>query len=404
MLKAGNSWAAARAQLASLALREISSGKSLAKEMPTARAEEEHLEQELASKDSGFKADLVRDRAGLTEVLEALPPRTALVAYVRKDRYYAFVSIGATVKAYDLGNTHNIDVLISAWRKEIDREKESFGRNRAANERSYNLAATALRKAVWYPIAPTLGAEKQMFIVPDGRLQEINFDALPSPSGGYLAEKGPLLHVLNAEREVLLAPSESPKRSMLAVGDPAFDALPKSPPVQVSTAFRGATPACSGVPSFHFEPLLSSGDEARRAAGFARTQGWRVEVLSGSEASEANLKDKVHGQQVVHFATHGFFLDHNCSPAGSAYDTALLHSGLALAGANRRDSSGGEDGILTAEEAASLDLEGTEWVVLSGCDTGTGELLDGEGILGLRRAFESRGRANANREPMGSPG
>ena len=383
--------AAARAQLASLALREVSSDKSLAKEMQAARAQEEHLEEELASKNSEFKADLVRERAGLTEVLQALPPRTALVAYVKKDRYYVFVSIGATVKAFDLGSAHNIDVLISAWRKEIDREKESFGRNHIANERSYMLAAAALRKAVWDPIASTLGAEKQVFIVPDGRLQEINFSALPSPSGGYLAEKGPLLHLLNAEREVLLPPSDSPKRSMLAVGDPAFDELPKAPPVQVSTAFRGATPNCAGAPSLHFEPLPSSGEEARRAASFARTQGWQVDVLSGSSAGEANLKGKVHGQQVVHLATHGFFLDHDCSTAG--YDTALLHSGLALAGANHRGSvkSREEDGILTAEEAASLDLEGTEWVVLSGCDTATGELLNGEGVLGLRRAFEVAG-------------
>lgn len=385
--------AAARAQLASLALSEVSSDKSLAKEMQAARSEEEHIEEELASKNGEFKADLIRERAGLAEVLQALPQRTALVAYVKKDHYYAFVSIGATVKAFDLGSTHNIDVLISAWRKEIDREKESFGRNRIANERSYTLAATALRKAVWDPIASSLGAERQIFIVPDGRLQEINFDALPSPRGGYLAEKGPILHLLNAEREVLLPPSDSPKRSMLAVGDPAFDEVPKAPPVQLSTAFRGATPACAGTASLHFEPLPSSGEEARRAASFARTQGWHVEVLSGSAAGEADIKDKVHGQQVVHFATHGFVLDHNCSPAGSGHDTALLHSGLALAGANHPGSvqSGKEDGILTAEEAASLDLEGTEWVVLSGCDTGTGELLDGEGVLGLRRAFEVAG-------------
>jgi CHAT domain-containing protein len=71
----------------------------------------------------------------------------------------------------------------------------------------------------------------------------------------------------------------------------------------------------------------------------------------------------------------------------------LLLSGLALAGANRRESApdDGEDGILTAEEVASLDLSGVEWAVLSACETGIGQVQAGEGVLGLRRAFEVAG-------------
>jgi CHAT domain-containing protein len=71
----------------------------------------------------------------------------------------------------------------------------------------------------------------------------------------------------------------------------------------------------------------------------------------------------------------------------------MLLSGLAFGGANRRDSApgDGDDGILTAEEIAALDLRGLEWAVLSACDTGIGELRVGEGVLGLRRAFEVAG-------------
>jgi CHAT domain-containing protein len=64
-----------------------------------------------------------------------------------------------------------------------------------------------------------------------------------------------------------------------------------------------------------------------------------------------------------------------------------------MAGANRRvhAAPGEEDGNLTAEEVSALDLEGVEWAVLSACETGLGALTAGEGVLGLRRAFQAAG-------------
>jgi CHAT domain-containing protein len=127
--------------------------------------------------------------------------------------------------------------------------------------------------------------------------------------------------------------------------------------------------------------------------------------LTGTAAHEWAFKTKAPGRRVLHIATHGFFLggpcastldDRSAPPAASGRITRenpLLLSGLILAGANHRNAAppDQEDGVLTAEEIAALNLGGVDWAVLSGCDTGIGELKAGEGVFGLRRAFQLAG-------------
>ncbi len=143
-----------------------------------------------------------------------------------------------------------------------------------------------------------------------------------------------------------------------------------------------------------------------------RTDGSTVVHLTEAEASEAAFKAMAPGRQVVHIATHGFFLRGRCASASdslrgigglvgasgesaspAASENPLLLSGFVLAGANQRDTArpDEEDGILTAEEIGAMDLGGVEWAVLSACDTGVGSVGAGEGVFGLRRAFQVAG-------------
>src|SRR4029077_11451574 len=124
----------------------------------------------------------------------------------------------------------------------------------------------------------------------------------------------------------------------------------------------------------------------------------------GADASEARFKREAPGKRVLHLATHGFCLGEHCGVASadargigkiatastqepaSGEENPLVHAGLALAGANRRQDAkpDDEEGILTAEEISTLDLRTTEWAVLSACETGMGSVQSGEGVFGLR--------------------
>ena len=142
-----------------------------------------------------------------------------------------------------------------------------------------------------------------------------------------------------------------------------------------------------------FGPLPGVADEVRTL----RELMPQARFLTKAQATKAAV-EKLSGPSILHIATHGFFRavagpavtpalpyarrTYTPNPVSAGEDNPLLRSGLALAGANQSN-----DGILTALEASELNLWGTKLVTLSACDTGLGEVKDGEGVYGLRRAL-----------------
>jgi CHAT domain-containing protein len=124
-------------------------------------------------------------------------------------------------------------------------------------------------------------------------------------------------------------------------------------------------------------------------------------------ASEENLKAlSGNSPQILHIATHGFFLPEpnkakndkvlNQTNAYTLADDPLLRTGLILAGGNyawsgKTPVEGVEDGIATAYEISQLNLSNTELVVLSACETALGDVKGSEGVFGLQRAFKMAG-------------
>lgn len=146
-------------------------------------------------------------------------------------------------------------------------------------------------------------------------------------------------------------------------------------------------------------PLINTAEEIKEIKNILLNSHCIVETYTTDSANEDNLK-KVKSPSILHIATHGFFMMQNEKSKTKTQISELynenykndpyLKSGLLLAGAQSSINGGNiinNNGIFTSSEAKSLDLSGTELVVLSACETGLGIGLNGEGVIGLPRAF-----------------
>jgi CHAT domain-containing protein/tetratricopeptide (TPR) repeat protein len=399
-------------------------------QMLAALKDKESRERALAEKSLAFRAERDRTRAGLTEVGRALREGLALVAYHRYERllkppersktgYLALVLKGGSRDpvVIPLGDAAAIDALVEGWRDEVRRDPRvaSPGDDALAG---YRAAGERLRKAIWDPVAARLGRASLVFVVPDGPLGLVSLAALPTGADRYLVETGPAIHYLSAERDLVRGPAGLRHgNGLLVLGGPDFDADPAGPAVAhrserteagaSESSHRSPRASCGDFRSLVFDPLPRAVAEAGEIERLWSQRGSPVVKLTGALADEATFKRIAPDHAVLHLATHAFFVGAECDAAGAGgrtdpvgspealADSPLVMSGLALAGANHREKIGpdsdAEDGILTAEEIASLDLSGVELTVLSACGTGLGTVMAGEGILGLRRAFEVAG-------------
>jgi len=397
------------------------------------RRDGERLERELAGSDVVARQTLDAERAGFDRVSQSLCDSCAILALVEaspdsssmfpdtphESVVYALVATEERPEPTitRLGTSSEMDALVSEWRSAVS------SREAHSDERAGRIAGAALRRWLWDPVAPGLSGSRTVLVVPDGAASFVNLAALPESETSYLLETGPLFHYLSAERDIVDPRSEGGERKeLLAVGAVDFDLNGHSGPMTTSTGARGAhdvassprhrraTSTCMSLDSMLFGKLPASGVELERVARAWRAQpevaGADVVTLLGQQASEVNLKQRASRARAIHLATHGFYLGNSCGASARASmnttfepgdalreESPLIRSGIALAGANARDlgDESADDGILTASEIASLDLRGVDWVALSACQTGVGDVVSGEGVFGLRRAFHVAG-------------
>jgi CHAT domain-containing protein len=406
-----------------------------------AEGEVKRLEKELQSKLTYLYHSW--EPESLYEVQQALPADGALVEIVlyrpfdasateNNTRWSAPHYIGYVLQpqgdpqVVDLGVADKIDAAVGLLREELQGpEKPSVRRAKQLGK--------ALDRLTIGRIRPLLNNKHRVFLSPDGKLNLIPFGALVDENNHYLIEHHSFSY-LTSGRDLMRFKTAVPSKSgPLIVGNANFNGVRKRSPVLKAPGRTNSRAARLRLSSKGTDDIGAQPDEngclseAFRPGGFDPLPGTVVEakklhkllrgstLLTEEKATEGAL-GQVSGPSILHLATHGSFLPDvqperksltaeqewfklrfptTAALHGPKIENMLLRSYIALAGANlaraNQRQSGCDDGILTALELSMLDLWGTKLAFLSACETGLGEVQNGEGVYGLRRALTIAG-------------
>ncbi len=271
---------------------------------------------------------------------------------------------------------------------------------------SYNL--------YWNPIKLLLPPQTTtVYVAPDGVYHKISLNSLLNPLTGRFIIEEATVRTLSSTRELLHPSLATNQRDAYLLGDPRYryenfltDSLNEYSLLASATSKQKLNWDAMGYSDQATDLCTLPGTELEidRINQQLRYYQWRTRIFLKGEATEEVVK-QLDAPRLLHIATHAYFLSDlprykSAAAFGlhlpSAEANPLLRSGLMLAGAanslqrqklQQQNNWQQEDGILTAYEAMNLNLSGTELVVLSACETGLGEIRNGEGVYGLQRAF-----------------
>ncbi len=303
-----------------------------------------------------------------------------------KPRYAAYILFTTgELKWVDLGEAAVIDEAVLKLRGALRQQPPSGDRPaRLTGGGPVTLPqikelARELDALVMAPIRPLLAGKTNLLIAPDSQLNLVPFGALVDESDRFLVESYTITYLTSGRDLLRLQLPKPPVNPPVLLGNPNFD---NGDNAVVASGSRGSGTRSLDLTRLQYEELPGTQAEIEAIAPLLP----EATVFEGVAATEAAIKE-VERPEILHLATHGFFLN-NATAQNTAVENPLLRAGLALAGFNAREQSTTDlDGVLTALEVSALNLRGTELVVLSACETGLGDVSNGDGVYGLRRAF-----------------
>ncbi|MCC5945598.1 MAG: CHAT domain-containing protein [Bernardetiaceae bacterium] len=370
------------------------------------------LEKTLSKRSTLFAENTTVQNYKWQQVREKLGKKEAVVEIIRTLRTTGYDTLGKNIK-----DTVYVALFVTDKTKkqpemlvlENGSELETKYLNYYKRAIEFKIEDQNSYNQYWKPIQNKLeelrkkGFDK-IYFSPDGVYHQISLNSLRNPETGE--------YLLESQNIQLIGTS----RDLIELGNNETD---------LSQNFENYRTYLFGYPSYNLEGegtesegedrgfsslqrivgqrgavalLPGTKTEIEAIKGYFNQKNIKTQVLLEADANEQIFKN-IKSPTILHVATHGFFVPKikqsevaNMQDAvnRTLLENPFMRSGLLLAGCETPNPEG-EDGVLTAEEAMNLSLENTELVVLSACETGLGDIQNGEGVFGLQRAFQQAG-------------
>lgn len=345
--------------------------------------EAEGLERELSVKSELFGQSFENKKITYENVAKSLGKNEVAVEIVRYRHFdHSFTDSIIYVALYVKNDNSRPKVIEMAEGHRMETRFFRYYRNCIIGK----VPDTHSYKVFWEPIQKEIGQYATIYISPDGVYNQLNLEAIPTPDGKYVIDNSNIVIVSNTK-----------------------DLYLKKLKSKETTANTSNSATMFGNPTFYLtasagkiSPLPGTEKEVKELDDLLKQKGWKTDEYLEASATEERVKG-LESPKIFHIATHGFYTPEiDASEASLTENEAqlsenpLLKTGLLLKGAGdvlnkTKYNYNMESGILTAYEAMNLNLDKTDLVVLSACETGLGDIHNGEGVYGLQRAFLQAG-------------
>ena len=343
--------------------------------------EVELLEKQISEKSEDFRNEADKDAVTWDQVQSALDPDEMAIEMIRYRHFDHIFSdsviyAGLFLKAPDVKKKPGLFLIKNG--KELETRYFKGYRNsiifKVVDRYSY--------ANYWKPIEDVIGATSTVYLSADGVFNQVNLEAIPTEDGQFVIDQSNIVLVSNT-KDIYLS-----KHKKIVAGT-----------ANSAQMFGNPEYYSSSSGSHNVGQLPGTEKEITELTRLLIDNDWATDTYLQGQAREEQVKE-VDNPKVFHIATHGFFTPEeetnnlliSSDDDLKAVKNPLLRTGLLLSGAgdllDKTDHNYNlESGILTAYEAMSLNLDQTDLVVLSACETGLGDLTVGEGVYGLQRAF-----------------